>query len=188
MHEISNNVTNTREPHIRYAKRGDIYDIAVFLDACWRAEYRQIIAQDYLDKMSVDERHQRLLEGYLVGGKEFLMMQDKDTLIGASVFGQSDAEGYERDGEIHAIYLKHEYIGKGYGHRLFIETEQALIAKGHSHIVLDLLEGNTRALHFYLAHGYEKLAYRTIQLGERDYLLVVLRKNVEKQSSPLSFG
>lgn len=34
-----------------------------------------------------------------------------------------------------------------------------------------------RAFEFYIKHGYEKVADRTIRLSENEYPLVVLRKN-----------
>ena len=103
-------------------------------------------------------------------------MLDDERLVGGAVFGKPFMQDCENDGEISAIYLQHDYIGKGYGHMLFAEVEEALIAKGYAHFVLDLLEGNARALRFYLAHGYKKVSDSKITLGENDYPLVVLRK------------
>jgi ribosomal protein S18 acetylase RimI-like enzyme len=161
---------------IRYARREDIYAIAAFLNDCWKAEYRQIISDDYLDMMSVEERHEGLLKRYNNCVSDFFMMLEGDCLIGAVVFGKSFTDGYKEDGEISAIYLHEDYIGKGYGHRLFRKTEQALAAKGHTCFLLDLLTGNARALRFYLAHGYEKVADRHLRLGDNDYPLTVMRK------------
>ena len=161
---------------IRHALRNDIYDIAVFLHNSWRAEYRLIISLDYLDALSVEERHTGLLKRYDDNASEFLMMFDGNKLIGAAVFGNSFTEGYAADGEISAIYLHSEYIGKGYGHRLFVKTEQLLHNKGYQYFALDLLADNTRALDFYLKHGYRKVADRKLKLGEKEYPIAVLRK------------
>ena len=161
---------------IRYAKRDDIPNIAAFLHVCWREEYRQIIVDDYLDTMSVDERNDGLLERYNKGVTDCLMMQDGNRLIGVAAFGKSFTTGFADDGEISAIYLHHDYIGKGYGHQLFVKAEQRLDGKGYTHFVLDLLPGNTRAKRFYLSHGYEKVADRSIRLGKNYYQLDVMRK------------
>ena len=143
---------------VRYAEREELMDVAIFLDKCWRTEYRQIIVDDYLDAMSVDARYERLLSRYDEGMSDFFVMFDDGCMVGAAVFGKSFTDGYESDGEISAIYLHRDYIGKGYGHRLFTEAERALAEKGYAYIVLDLLAGNARALGFYLAHGYEVVA------------------------------
>ena len=161
---------------IEYAKRDDIYDIAAFLNECWRTEYRNIISDDYLDTMTVEKRHNGLLAAFDEGRSDFLIARDEGRIIGVAVFGKSLTEGYGDDGEISAIYMREDYIGKGFGHKLFTRVEQALAAKGYSHFVVDLLAGNTRAYEFYLAHGYEVVADNTIKLGEANYALYVMRK------------
>jgi len=161
---------------ITYATRDEIVEIAAFLDACWKAEYRVIIAPDFLGDLSVDERHELLSARFDEGVSTFLIMRDGERMIGASASGKSFTEGYPDDGEISAIYLRHDYIGKGYGHTLFIKIERELAAKGYSHFVLDVLSANTRAVSFYEKHGYEKVDKRTITLGAHDYPLTVFRK------------
>jgi len=160
----------------RYADREELYEVAAFLHDSWQAEYRQVISEDYLDSMSLTERHERLLKRFDERTSDFMIMHDEGRLVGVSVFGKCFAEGYEEDGEISAIYLLHDYIGKGYGHALFVRVEQELAAKGYDHFVLDLLEGNDRALRFYLAHGFERVADRKFRIGEIDYPLIVMRK------------
>ena len=161
---------------IRQARRNDLYAIAEFLDKCWREAYRNIVSDDFINAMSVELRHSGLSKRFDEDSSEFLMMLDKDLLIGAAVFGKSFTKGYEDDGEISAIYLHKDYIGKGYGHNLFVRIEQTLCDKGYMHFILDVLAANSRALEFYLKHGYEKVADRTIRLGKSEYPLTVLRK------------
>ena len=163
---------------IRYAGRDDLYQVAAFLHDCWQAEYRQIVSDDFLDTMTIEERHEGLLKRFDEGSSDFLIMLEDNIMIGASVFGKSFTEGYERDGEISAIYLRHDFIGQGYGHVFFTRIEQELAAKGYDNLVMDLLGGNARALKFYLAHGYEHADDRHIRLGENDYPLVVVRKKI----------
>ena len=154
------------------AGRDDIWGIAVFLDACWKSEYRGIVSDDHLDSMLVDERYNGLLERFDENASDFLTMTDKNRIIGAAVFGKSFTDGYEDDGEIAAIYLHKDYIGKGYGHSLFVKIEQTLRNKGYTHFILDVLEGNARATRFYLKHGYENVDNRIIRLVENDYPLL----------------
>ena len=161
---------------ITYATRDEIFEVAAFLDACWKAEYSKIVAPDFLGDLSVDKRHEKLSARFDEGTSAFLIMRDGERMIGASVFGKSFTEGYLEDGEISAIYLHHDYIGKGYGHALFTKIERDLAAKGYSHFVLDVLSANTRAVSFYEKHGYEKVDERSITLGAHDYPLTVFRK------------
>ena len=97
-------------------------------------------------------------------------------LIGAAVFGKSFTDGYPNDGEVSAIYLHHNYIGKGYGHELFIKIEESLAEKGYINFVLDVLTDNICAVKFYQKHGYKKVDERSIKLGNIEYPLTVFRK------------
>jgi ribosomal protein S18 acetylase RimI-like enzyme len=97
-------------------------------------------------------------------------------LFQATVFGKSFTEGYPDDGEISAIYLHHDYIGKGHGHAFMREVEELLAVKGYADFVMDVLFNNARAVRFYLAHGYEIVEESAIKLGERDYPIIVMRK------------
>ena len=161
---------------IRPTGRDDLYSVAVFLRDCWQTAYDSIVAKRDLDAWSVKNRHKGMLARYDEASSECLLMLEAGRLIGVTVFGKSLTEGYEEDGEIVALYLCQDSIGKGYGHRLFVKAEQSLAAKGYAHFVLDVLARNARGLRFYLAHGYEKVADRSIRLGENEYPLVVLRR------------
>jgi ribosomal protein S18 acetylase RimI-like enzyme len=110
-------------------------------------------------------------------------MRIGNDIIGTCVFGQSFTDGYLDDGEISAIYLSHDCIGKGYGHALFAESENRLLAKGYTHIVLDVLSGNKRAVAFYRTHGYENVKDATIRLGNADYPLTMFRKRIKESKA-----
>jgi len=160
----------------QYAQRGDLYQISTFLDHCWRNTYQTIVSDNYLATMSMETRYAGLCKRYDEKTSRFLMMSDGDLLIGVTVFGKSFTKGYGDDGEISAIYLHQDYIGKGIGHRLFEKTEQALTVMGYTHFVLDVFTANTRARQFYLNHGYEIVDERMFPLGETEYPMTILRK------------
>ncbi|MCL2109580.1 MAG: GNAT family N-acetyltransferase [Oscillospiraceae bacterium] len=165
---------------IKHAKRDEIHEIAVFLDTCWKSEYRGIVADDYLDSMSSDERHKALIKRFDENASDFLIMTENNRLIGAAVFGKSFIEGFESGGEISAIYLHKHYIGKGYGHKLFAEIERLLAEKFYPYFILDVLKNNTRAFEFYTKHGYEKVAERWFEMGGKDYPILIMRKEIAK--------
>ena len=164
---------------IKPAARDELYEIAAFLHDSWKAEYRGIVRDDFLDSMTIEKRHQGLQSWFDDEIKSYLMMHCCGKLIGAAVFGKSFTDGYPDDGEISAIYLRHDYIGKGYGHKLFTKIEEALIAKGYRYLVLDVLADNSRAVKFYKNHGYTKMRDLRIKLGEQDYPLTVFRKSAK---------
>jgi len=161
---------------IKNAARDELYEVSVFLNLCWKAEYSGLVEPDFLGDLSDEKRHEALLGRFDEGTSDFFVMRDGDELIGAAAFGKSYTGGYLEDGEISAIYLRRDYIGKGCGHALFTKIEEALSAKGYSYFVLDVLSGNVRAVDFYKKHGYEIVDERSVKLGEREYPLTVFRK------------
>jgi len=169
-------VKNLQPLEIATAMRQDLFEIAAFLDDCWRTAYREIVSSDYLDSMSADARYERLLTRFEETPADFLIIRDASILVGVAVFGKSNTDGYPDDGEISAIYLRHDYTGKGHGHVLFAKAEAVLAERGHAYFVLDVLSENTRAIDFYHKHGYQSVSERSIRLGEKDYPLTVFRK------------
>jgi ribosomal protein S18 acetylase RimI-like enzyme len=159
-----------------YAKREEIPEIAAFIDSTWRAAYRHILAPHFLNKMSVEERAAGLYKRFDDNASRFSVMRDDAGIAGASVFGKSFTDGYLDDGEVSAIYLRPDCIGKGYGHALFCKTEDALADVGYADIVLDVLSANERAVRFYTAHGYIAVDERMVKLGDEEYPLTVFRK------------
>ena len=161
---------------IKPAVRDELYEIAAFLHNCWEAEYKGILRDDFLDSMTIEERHTGFRDRFDAGMTGYLTMRCCGELVGAVVFGRSYTDGYSDDGEISAIYLRHDFIGKGFGHKLFAKTEEALAEKGYSCFALDVLSDNSRAVRFYQKHGYEIVDNRSVKLGDYEYPLTVLRK------------
>ena len=160
---------------IRYSERDDLREAAALLIDSWRWSYKDIVDADYLARLSIEARHQRLLKGFGDGLRSLLLF-DGGELLGFCGFGKSLTPGYPDDGEIGAIYLRESAAGKGYGHALLTRAEKELHAQGYQNLVLDVFTQNTRAIKFYLAHGYVKVDDRIHSWGEREYALDIMRK------------
>jgi len=160
---------------IRPAKREELRAIAAFLNASWRAAYQSILDPEYLTTLDDEERYQRWLEHYDNGARPVLLLE-QDVLLGVCSFGPSQTPGYPDDGEVAAIYIREDAIGRGYGHALLLHAEEALRAQGYAHLVLDVLSKNERAIKFYQAHGYIKTGERNFTRAGKDYPLDVMRK------------
>jgi len=161
---------------MRYGKRRDLKQAAALLNECWRWAYKDIFDAAYLESMSDKGRHKKLLKGYKDGKRPLLLFGDAGELLGFCGFGESMTPGYPDDGEISAIYVRENAIGKGYGHALFTRAEKELYAQGYRNLVLDVLSQNERAIAFYLAHGYVKVQDRQFSRGGREYPMDIMRK------------
>jgi len=161
---------------IRYAKRGELREAAALVIDSWRWAYKDIIDAEYLASFSLDKRHERFVKGYDEGRRSLLLFGEAGELLGFCGFGKSLTPGYPDDGEISAIYLREDAVGKGCGHALLVRAEEELRAQGYRNLVLDVLSENKRAIAFYLAHGYVKVADRKHSWGDREYPLDIMRK------------
>ena len=161
---------------IRPAKREELRAVAAFLNASWRSAYKAIFDPDYLATLDDEERHQRWLENYDNGARPVLLLEH-DELLGVCNFGPSQTPGFPEDGEVAAIYIREDAIGKGYGHALLLYAEDALRVQGYAHLVLDVLSQNKRAIKFYQAYGYTKVGQRNFTRAGKDYPLDIMRKS-----------
>jgi len=160
---------------IRPARREELREAAALLNESWRVAYQHILDADFLESLTDDDRHKRLLEGYEKGARP-LLLHDNGELLGFCRFGPSQTPGYPDDGEVAAIYIREDAVGRGFGHALLLHAEEALSQQGYEHLVLDVLSKNERAIKFYRAHGYKKVGERIFTRGGIDYPLDIMRK------------
>jgi len=160
---------------IRPAKRNELRAVAAFLNASWRSAYQSILDPEYLATLDDEVRYQGWLSYYDNGARPVLLLE-QDELLGVCDFGPSQTPGFPDDGEVAAIYIREDAIGKGYGHALLIYAEEALRAQGYAHLVLDVLSENERAIKFYQAYGYTKAGERNFSRAGKDYPLDIMRK------------
>lgn len=154
---------------IREATLADAPGIAeVHIDA-WRTTYRGILPDEYLSKMSYDERVARWEAILLVAGAEGERVYVAVT-PGGRVVGFADG-GPEREGdklyrgELYAIYILASHHGIGIGRRLVAEVAAHIQRSGFSTMLVWVLSGNDGMRHFCLALGGRPLRTMGIQIG-----------------------
>jgi ribosomal protein S18 acetylase RimI-like enzyme len=149
---------------------------AELMAASWKAAYRGILEQRYLDDLSTMRWGDNLLSRYADSQHCALVLKLAGRIIGTSWFGPSATEGYLQDGEIAALYLLPEFIGSGYGHPLMQATLDGLRGLGYSHAVLDVLMGNERAIAFYRGLGFVVVNDdRCIEIDGATYPTIIMR-------------
>lgn len=135
-------------------------EISRIYENSWRVAYRGIIPKEYLDSIPKGHWVKHLNNKNMY---HLIAIQD-GKFIGTSSYCSSRSDEFKDFGEIVSIYLLPEYMGKGYGKKLFEATVKELILLGHKNIFLWVLEENTRARSFYEKQGF-KLSNNFINLN-----------------------
>ncbi|MEV4747025.1 GNAT family N-acetyltransferase [Streptosporangium amethystogenes subsp. fukuiense] len=124
----------------------------------WKAAYRGIMPDDYLDALKVEPdavaRMEEALANALAEGLTPLLVGE----IGGRIVGFVNL-GRCRDehiggGEVFAIYVLPEAQSDGLGHALMTAAAERLRADGHQEIGLWVAADNTRARRFYERFGF----------------------------------
>jgi len=142
---------------IREATPADARAIAEVHVRSWQAAYRGELPDDYLDRLSVDERErqwiERLAEAVLRGGT--VVAEEDGRVIGFAGFGPTrDADAPAGTGEVYALYLLPGSVGRGVGRELFAQVNARLRELGYTRATLWVLATNQRSRRFYEAAGW----------------------------------
>ena len=135
---------------IRRMEPGEELAVSRVYALSWKAAYRGIVPQDYLDQLSL-ERWVPFLNG---GGKTNFVAVEKGRIVGVSKVSPAREEAQAGWGEIISLYLLPEYFGKGIGRALIGQDAAFLESQGFSKIYLWVLEENRRARDFYERNGF----------------------------------
>ena len=142
---------------IRPAAPEDARAIAEIHVAAWRAAYRGLMPDAYLDQLSVEKRAalwQRTLAQ--PGSSMLAVAEDKDALTAFCFFGPTrDEDGKEqRIGEIIALNVRPQSWRRGHGKALCEFALRELPRRERRSVTLWVLRGNERAQRFYEAQGF----------------------------------
>lgn len=145
--------TKTDPPTIRMAGPEDAGAIARLHTASWRAVYRGILPDAYLDDDVVAER-QRYWSGALATppGRGFVLVALQGRAPAGFIAVTRDGEaGY--DAVIDSLHVAAAWRGAGLGRRLMGRAAAHLLADGAASVCLRVFDANTAAIRFYLRLG-----------------------------------
>jgi GNAT superfamily N-acetyltransferase len=146
-----------RSISIRPATPADARSVAEVHVGSWRYAYRGMLPDDYLERLSVDEREAMWLAAFSdpdASTGAFVAEADR-RIVGFSSFGPSrDDDATDGTGEIPAIYVEPSVLGTGVGRELFEAATEALRQAGYRRATLWVLEANGRARRFYEKVGW----------------------------------
>jgi ribosomal protein S18 acetylase RimI-like enzyme len=147
---------------LRPARVEDAPAIAAVHVAAWRATYRGLFPDDVLDGLSVDEftkRHAARLTNPNPADARVWVAEaphgpEGTRIVGFSIGGSArDADLPQGAGEVYAIYLLPDALGRGLGRDLFAHSLATLREQGKRAVVVWVAEANARARRFYEASG-----------------------------------
>ncbi|MET9391047.1 GNAT family N-acetyltransferase [Streptomyces sp. NPDC006624] len=123
----------------------------------WQHAYRGLIPQSYLDGLSVaaDAERRRASLTRADGGVVNLVAEDAGgEVVGWACHGPyRDGEVLSADGELYALYVHPDHVGRGAGRALLAESATRCAAAGHGRLLLWVLKENVRARRFYERAG-----------------------------------
>lgn len=159
----------TLSPLIREATAIDAESIARVRVASWRAAYRGIIDDAYLDALSVDavrERYLRSFDPAPAAGFTRIAADDDGRVVGFATGGASRGASVPwRQGEVWMIYLLPQAQRNGLGTRLMRSMARGLDRRGLGSMVVWALSRNAPARGFYERLGGRAGAERTTTVG-----------------------
>jgi GNAT superfamily N-acetyltransferase len=142
---------------IRAARPEDARPVAEVHVDSWRHTYRGVLPDEYLDRLSVDDRESMWLGAFAdPDPKSGALVAEADGhLVGFASFGPSrDEDAPDGTGEVPAIYVEPAALGTGVGRELFAAVTETLRDAGFTRATLWALEANASARRFYEKAGW----------------------------------
>jgi len=150
---------------IRLATVEDADAIAETHVASWKATYRGIVPQDYLDSLSIPQRTDRWRSSMISpSGMNIYVADCGGEICGFASGGPARAEIPGFSGELYAIYLNPEVCRGGIGSRLFWAVARDLQSSGHGGMYVWVLKDNPSRL-FYERMGGRPLTAAEVEIG-----------------------
>lgn len=135
---------------IRQMKREEADAVGRIYAASWKAAYRGIVPQAYLDGLSEHRWAAHLADNT---AESYVLLADGKAVGTSSICPARDGDmpGW---GEIKSLYLLPEYFGKGYGRALLAFCVGRLKTAGYDRVCLWALADNVGARGFYETCGF----------------------------------
>ncbi|MFD3454658.1 GNAT family N-acetyltransferase [Streptomyces sp. NPDC058691] len=142
---------------VRAMAREDIDAVSAVRVSGWRAAYAGIVPQPYLDAMDAEADAERR-RGWFDAGNgrvDNLVASDGDEVTGWAALGpyRGEQDGGEV-GELYAIYVRPDRIGRGDGRALMNAVRARAAERGFRRLRLWVLADNAPALRFYERAGF----------------------------------
>lgn len=141
---------------VRAATDLDAARLAEIHIAAWRATYRGVMTDEYLDGLDVGRAAKAWRRNILEprGGTIHLVVQTGHVVAGFAILGPATGDADAGTGQLHAINVHPDWWARGAGSVLFAAAEQKFIDLGYDRACLWVAAGNNRAISFYSKRGW----------------------------------
>jgi RimJ/RimL family protein N-acetyltransferase len=159
---------------IREARIGDEDQIARVHVAAWRAAYRGMMPDAFLESLDENTRAKRWrerLDATSAGRRTFVAIAS-DSIVGIAGIGPARDEAGTR-GELYMINLAPTAWGRGIASELLDQCVKDLSAFGHREAILWVLRQNARARRFYEREGWTQEGDRRLAISENGFTFEV---------------
>ena len=155
--------------NIRRAQENDAPALArVHVDS-WRAAYRGIVPDSFLQGFTYRRREERFRQSLRTNFEETYAIEEDGVIIGFVTLGicRDDDVDPARTGEIWGVYISPVHWRKGVGRHLADYAQAELKSRGYEEATLWVLDENSDARRFYEALGFAPDgATKEVNLGE----------------------
>jgi len=145
---------------VRAATLQDSHAIAQVRVDSWRATYRGMIPDAYLDGMCVEDSTalwERILSAPEGSNRSVFVVESPDGVIGFAGGMLLDKEKFGCNAELTGIYLQRQAQRQGLGRRLVKAVAQECLARGASGMLVWVISANQGGREFYEKLGGELL-------------------------------
>ncbi|WVT73478.1 GNAT family N-acetyltransferase [Sinorhizobium chiapasense] len=167
-----------RRIEIRPAVPDDIMMIASVIVETWRATFRGLIADQFLDAMTIEQQALRHARRMRVAGVFHLVAVDlnADKVIGFANYGKARSMPPRFDRELYALYILEEFQRAGIGSALVRSVAAHSREMGGSSLFAWVLSTNPNRS-FYERLGAVPVAQGQVALGAETHEQVAYRWN-----------
>jgi GNAT superfamily N-acetyltransferase len=171
---------------LRDATPADAPALAAVQVASWRAAYRGLMPDEVLAGLSVPDIERVWSDRFTdrPPRTSVVVATEVRRLVGFAAAGPPLVPGDRADptvGDLYALYLHPDHWGRGIGTPLQTAALDRLVTHGYTHAGLWVLDGNRRALRFYLRTGWTDTGRTRIDRGPQD---VELRERRLRRNLP----
>ncbi|GAA1496262.1 GNAT family N-acetyltransferase [Paeniglutamicibacter kerguelensis] len=141
---------------VRHPVEGDASTLADIQISAWRAAYRGVMTDEYLDAMDCES----FAKGWARNiakpkpGTTHLVAQAESQVVGFCILGPATGDADSALGQLYAINVHPQWWAKGAGSALFAAAEENLVALGYGKAFLWVEADNKRAIDFYNNRGW----------------------------------